>query len=60
MGLYNCEDTLVEDFDSIINQTYQRFKIIVCDDGSVNSTFQIAIAYTLNRCLELADSAVFI
>lgn len=60
MGVYNCEDTLEEAFDSIINQTYQSFKIIVCDDGSVDSTFQIAIDYTLNRCLELADSAVFI
>ena len=34
MGIYNCAATLSEALDSLINQTYKSFKIILCDDGS--------------------------
>jgi len=42
MGIYNCENTLVESIHSIINQTYQNWELIMCDDGSVDSTFELA------------------
>lgn len=34
MGIYNCADTLIEALESLEAQTYKRFKVILCDDGS--------------------------
>lgn len=34
MGIYNCADTLVESLESLEAQTYKKFKVILCDDGS--------------------------
>ena len=45
MGIYNCAATLSEALDSLINQTYKSFKIILCDDGSSDNTYQIAKRY---------------
>lgn len=46
MGLYNCASTLREALDSLLVQTYQGFKVIMCDDGSFDNTFEIAKDYT--------------
>ena len=76
MGIYNCEEYLQQALDSLYAQTFQDFKIILCDDGSADKTYEIAeqnaaahsnivlirnqrnmgLNYTLNRCLELADT----
>lgn len=45
MGVYNCASTLQEALDSLLNQTYKEFKIIMCDDGSIDDTYQIAQKY---------------
>lgn len=45
MGIYNCASTLGEALDSLYTQTYQNFKIILCDDGSTDHTYQIAKEY---------------
>lgn len=45
MGIYNCASTLREAIDSLYSQTYKEFKIIMCDDGSTDSTYQIAKEY---------------
>lgn len=45
MGIYNCEDTLHEAIQSIINQTYQNWEFIICDDCSTDNTLQIAQKY---------------
>lgn len=42
MGIYNCAPTLQEALDSLYAQTYQGFKIILCDDGSKDDTLKIA------------------
>ena len=42
MGIYNCAPTLQEALDSLYVQTYQGFKIILCDDGSKDDTLKIA------------------
>lgn len=34
MGVYNCEQTLDEAVQSIIEQTYTNWEFIICDDGS--------------------------
>lgn len=45
MGIYNCEKTLKESMDSLLNQTYDSFEIIICEDGSKDNTLQIAKDY---------------
>lgn len=45
MGIYNCEDTLGEAIDSIINQTFSDWELVLCDDGSVDNTYCIANQY---------------
>lgn len=42
MGIYNCTNTLKEALDSLFNQSYKNFKIILCDDGSTDNTFEVA------------------
>lgn len=45
MGIYNCENTLRESVDSILNQTYIDWELIMCDDGSSDRTNEIARNY---------------
>lgn len=45
MGIYNCESTLKESIESIINQTYTNWELIMCDDCSKDNTFKIAKYY---------------
>ena len=43
MGIYNCAETLQEALDSLYTQTFQGFEIILCDDGSRDETYEIAL-----------------
>lgn len=45
MGVYNCESTLERAIESIVNQTYGNWELIMCDDGSTDSTYEIAERY---------------
>lgn len=45
MGIYNCESTLEEAINSILEQTYNNWELIMCDDGSSDDTYQIAKKY---------------
>ncbi len=44
MTLYNCSETVVEAIESILQQSFQDFCIIACDDGSTDGTFDIVKA----------------
>lgn len=45
MGIYNCGSTLVEALDSLYAQTCQDFKIVLCEDGSSDDTYEVARQY---------------
>lgn len=45
MGIYNCAPTLAEALDSLLAQTYQRYKVVMCDDGSKDNTVEVAQEY---------------
>lgn len=45
MGIYNCDNTLSEAINSIINQTYTNWELIMCDDGSKDATYKVAEEY---------------
>src|SRR4028118_302914 len=42
---YNGERFLAETIESVLSQSYQKFEIIVVDDGSSDNTKGIATAY---------------
>ncbi|MDK0922904.1 glycosyltransferase family 2 protein, partial [Clostridium perfringens] len=45
MGIYNCEKTLSDCIDSLLNQTYTNWELIMCDDSSTDCTYKIAKRY---------------
>lgn len=45
MGIYNCERYLAESIESILNQTYSNWELIMCDDGSKDNTLKLAQQY---------------
>lgn len=42
---YNCENYIRYTLDSLLNQTYTDFEVIVIDDGSIDQTFSIVNEY---------------
>lgn len=45
MGIYNCGDTLSEAIECIVHQIFSDWELIMCDDGSNDDTYEIAISY---------------
>ncbi len=42
MAIYNCEDTLSDAVNCILNQTYKEWELILYDDCSYDNTYKIA------------------
>jgi glycosyltransferase involved in cell wall biosynthesis len=52
IGAYNAERYLAEAIDSVLAQTHTHLELIVVDDGSTDSTAEVADAYgTPVRCI---------
>ncbi len=45
MGMYNCADTLHRAIASILNQSYQDWELILCDDASTDDTYSVALEF---------------
>ncbi len=45
MGIYNCASTLEEAIDSVLSQTLVDWQLVLCDDGSKDTTYAIAEKY---------------
>lgn len=51
MSLYNSKKYLVEAIDSVLNQTFSQFELIIVDDGSSDSGVDIVNSYSDPRIL---------
>jgi len=49
MPAYNCENFVQQAIDSIINQTYENWELLVADDASTDNTLKIIDAYSDTR-----------
>ena len=45
MPSLNSEKYIGESIESVINQTYKKWELIVCDDGSADNTLKIANSF---------------
>lgn len=45
MGIYNCAPTLPDAVESILKQTYTNWELIMCDDASTDTTYEVAEQY---------------
>ena len=43
--IYNVENYIKECIDSILNQSYTNFELLLIDDGSIDSSFNICKEY---------------
>jgi glycosyltransferase EpsE len=48
MGVYNDDTHIANAIDSILNQTYEDFEFIICDDGSKDQSVNIVNDYMKN------------
>ena len=46
MPVYNCEKYLAKCIESVLNQTYSNFELLINDDGSEDSSYTICQSYT--------------
>lgn len=45
MGAYNCSDSVGSSIESIMNQTYPNWELIICDDCSTDNTVEVIRSY---------------
>lgn len=45
LPVYNCQKTISEAIESVIEQTYTKWELIVCDDCSTDATYDILKQY---------------
>jgi len=49
LPMHNAEDVIAKTIHSVLNQTFQDFEIILCDDGSTDDTVARAVAAVEER-----------
>lgn len=61
MPLYNCQAYMSESIDSVLNQTYSSWELILVDDNSTDSTLRVAKEFELSdqriKVLELKNNS---
>ena len=55
LGVYNAENTLREAINSIINQTYSNWELIICDDGSTDNSYNLAQSFSDKRIIVIRN-----
>jgi glycosyltransferase involved in cell wall biosynthesis len=55
MSVFNCEQTLSTAIQSILNQTYANWELIIIDDGSKDKTLEVARSFRDPRIKVIND-----
>jgi glycosyltransferase involved in cell wall biosynthesis len=55
MPVYNCDRTLAAAVQSILNQTFENWELLILDDGSTDRTLQVAQSFRDERIRVVAD-----
>ena len=55
MPVYNCEKTIVPAIQSILNQTFSSWELLLMDDGSTDQTLAAARSFSDSRIHVFAD-----
>ena len=53
LPVYNCEKYIVEAIDSVVDQSYKDWKLIIIDDGSTDLTNNLIKNYLSDRRISL-------
>ena len=59
MPTYNDKESIIETFNSIINQTYEEWELIIIDDGSTDGTNELVNNYIKNNNLQNKIKYIF-
>ena len=59
MPTYNDKESIIETFNSIINQTYKEWELIIIDDGSTDGTNELVNNYIKNNNLQNKIKYIF-
>ena len=46
LPVYNAEETVAEAIDSILQQTFMDFELIIINDGSIDNSEEIILSYS--------------
>ena len=49
LPVYNAEETVAEAIDSILQQTFMDFELIIINDGSIDNSEEIILSYSEDR-----------
>lgn len=55
MPIFNCEKTLKSAINSVLNQTYSNWELILIDDGSKDRTLSVAKSFNDSRIEVISD-----
>lgn len=56
LPVYNCEKFIRFTIDSLLNQTYTNFELLILNDGSIDATTKIIDTYTDSRIQRINNS----
>ena len=59
MPAYNCEKYINESIDSILNQSYQNFELLISDDCSTDSTKKLLIAIKIRELNDFITALIW-
>ena len=45
MSCYNSQETVGRAIESILNQTLENIELLICDDGSIDNTYEAILRY---------------
>jgi glycosyltransferase involved in cell wall biosynthesis len=60
MPAYNAEDTIAEAIESVLAQTFEKFELIIVDDGSTDGTRDVVSSFRDRRVVLVENAHDFI